>query len=75
MLWDTVTPANTDGGPRFRYGQTHGRVNTPFGRPDGWVIGSAAPDARYAYGTIDYPNELTPEECWRFDLVPLGRVA
>ena len=62
-------------GPRFRYGMYHGRVQTLFGRPDGCIVGSDRPDARFPYGFTEYPFELDAETVDRYDFVPLGRVA
>lgn len=53
---------------------TYGLNNRPVGYaqvPAGWIIQSDRKDARFNFGTIDYPFELTEEQVYKFELTPV----
>ena len=57
-------------GKRYTYGLTY----RPVGYaqiPEGWIIKSDKPSARFTHGTIDYPRPLTQEEITQYQLTPL----
>lgn len=61
-------------GPRWTYGM----VNRPAGYatvPDGRIVGAddnaAAPDPRVRHGTIQYTRPLTPQEIYKYELLPI----
>jgi hypothetical protein len=56
-------------GPRWTYGLTYRPLSTAT-VPKGWLIDFAkpVPNAGFAFGTVDYPRELTPEEVRAFEL-------
>ena len=58
-------------GARWRYGLQY----RPLGYaqvPDGYIIHSDREDSRFAYGTVDYPRQLTDTELARFQLVAVS---
>lgn len=56
-------------GPRWRY-MLDRRVQAI---PHGWIIGSYEPLAE-GVATVDYPRQLSREECAEYGLTPLRRV-
>jgi hypothetical protein len=61
-------------GERWTYGLSY-RPLAQYNVPDGWIIYSARPNIRYAYGTVQYARRLTEQEIDRFDLTPIERNA
>lgn len=62
-------------GPRYVYAMTH----RPPGigcQPDGRIIGADNPqnhpDPRAVYGTITYPRQLTEQEVYAYELLPIA---
>ncbi len=61
-------------GPRWRYGLQY-RPLTNAGVPKGWIVFSDKVHSDYpAFGTVEYPFELTDEMAKQTDIVPLGKV-
>ena len=55
-------------GPRFTYGLRY-RPMMIGAQPKGYIIGSGTEThPKFRFGTIQYPRELTPEECYSFEL-------
>lgn len=62
---------DTYSGPRWSYGLTY----RPLGLatvPKGWIVFSHRQDPRFAFGVLDWPRELTPDEIEAFELVWAG---
>lgn len=60
-------------GPRFTYGLTY-RPLVTGAVPQGWILFSDRPHERYRHGTVQYPRELTAEECAAYELTLVGLV-
>jgi hypothetical protein len=54
-------------GARWTYGARYRPLHTA-NVPAGWIIGSDRAHPDYAYGTVDYPRELTPAEVRHYEL-------
>jgi len=61
--------SNTYNGPRFTYGLRY-RPMQIGAQPKGFIIGSVVDDplGRYTFGTVQYPRELTVEECAAYEM-------
>jgi len=72
MLFD-----DTYRGPRWRYGLTARHIVYHLASPaNDWIMYSERPstDARFPFGTAEYPRELSEHETRTLQLVPLGQV-
>jgi hypothetical protein len=63
-------------GPRWTYGLTYRGLGTAT-VPEGWLIDAtrSVPGNGYAFGTVDYPRELTDTELKAFELTFVARAA
>ena len=58
-------------GPRFRYGLTF-RPPMVGGIPEGYIINSDRKHYDFAFGTLDWPRQLTEHEVSAFELTPIN---
>lgn len=58
-------------GPRFTYGLSYRPLSSATA-PAGWLIGSNATHADYAFGTIQYPRPLSDAEVSGYQLTALS---
>ncbi len=64
-------------GPRWRYGLTARHIVYHLETPaNDWIMYSERPttEARFPFGTVEYPRELSEHETRTLRLVPLGQV-
>lgn len=60
-------------GPRWTYGLTL-RPAARFNIPDGFIIGSQQTHPSFkSFGTIDYTEQLTPEQVSHYDMVLVSK--
>jgi hypothetical protein len=61
--------SDTYTGPRYTYGLRY-RPMQIGAQPKGFIIGSVVPGplGRHTFGTVQYPFELTPEQCRSYEI-------
>jgi hypothetical protein len=70
---DTTLYDDTYTGPRF----TYALINRPLAygaQPKDFIVFSLRDHPKYRHGTIQYPRELTDEECRAYELRLVGLV-
>lgn len=60
-------------GPRFTYGMSL-RPLQYGAQPNDFIVFSLRDHPKYRHGTIQYPRELTDEECRAYELTLIGLV-